>query len=114
MTVGVALTPTSKDNGLLQVIAGSHRVALPVEIAKTVPYLPLIAIEMQAGDVSVHLSCTLHASTAPVHLPQRVMYTALTLAKIEKLHGEELGNLREQVSDIERREHAASCPRGAD
>jgi hypothetical protein len=36
------------------------------------------------------------------------MYTALTLAGIEKLHGEELGNLREQVPEIERREHEAS------
>lgn len=108
LTIGIALTPTSIENGLLQVIAGSHRVALPVEIAKTAPYLPLIEVEMQPGDISVHLSCTLHASTPPLRAPRRVIYTPFTLAGIEKLHGEELGNLREQVAEIERREHEAA------
>jgi hypothetical protein len=104
ITIGMAVTGTSRENGLLQVIAGSHRVALPVEIAKTEPYLPVVEIETEPGDITVHLSCSLHASTPPQLTPRRVMYTAFALAGTARLHGEKLGNLREQVSDIARRE----------
>jgi ectoine hydroxylase-related dioxygenase (phytanoyl-CoA dioxygenase family) len=104
ITIGMAVTGTSRENGLLQVIAGSHRVALPVEIAKTEPYLPVVEVETEPGDITVHLSCTLHASTPPKLAPRRVMYTAFALAGTARLHGEKLGNLREQVSDIVRRE----------
>ena len=80
MTIGIALTPTSEENGLLRVIAGSHRVALPVEIAKTRPYLPVVAVPTEPGDLTVHLSCTLHEATAPVFAERRVMYTEMPLA----------------------------------
>lgn len=105
LSIGIALTPTSRENGLLQVIAGSHRVAMPVEIAKTRPYLPLIELATGPGDLTVHLSCTLHASTAPRHAERRVMYAPMTLAGIERPGSEELGALRERVSDILRDEH---------
>ncbi len=79
MTVGVALTPTGPANGMLRVIAGSHRVALPVEIAKTNPPLPVVALATQPGDLTVHLSCTLHEATAPQLAERRVMYTEIPL-----------------------------------
>ena len=74
MVVGIAVTPTSEENGLLRVIAGSHRVAMPVEIAKTNPYLPLVGLPTEPGDLTVHLSCTLHESTPPRYAERKVMY----------------------------------------
>lgn len=110
-SVGISLTSSSKENGLLQVIAGSHRVAMPVEIAKTQPYLQVIDLETQPGDLTVHLSCTLHASTPPQITERRVMYTPFVLEGTHKPHGKELGELRERVPDLLRQEYVET--RGA-
>jgi hypothetical protein len=112
LTIGVALTPTGSGNGGLRVIAGSHRVAMPVEIAKTRPYLPLVALDTEKGDLTVHLSCTLHEATAPSFAERRVMYTDLTLAPLaggETGDGAALKRLREQVSEIHRKEGARTA-----
>jgi hypothetical protein len=101
MTIGIAVTSSDVDNGLLKVVAGSHRVAMPVEIAKTRPYLPVIALPTESGDMTVHLSCTLHEATAPTKMERRVLYTEIPL---EPLTGgpfdTTVGYIREQVSDI--------------
>ena len=41
-TVGISVTGSSEANGRLRVCAGSHRVVMPVEIAKYDPYLPVV------------------------------------------------------------------------
>ncbi|MCJ8157852.1 phytanoyl-CoA dioxygenase family protein [Sphingomonas sp. LaA6.9] len=99
-TIGIALTPTSEENGCLRVIAGSHRVAMPVEIAKTAPYLPRISVPTEPGDLTVHLSCTLHEATPPVSAERRVMYTEMSLEDAVPYAETAEGRLRERVSDI--------------
>lgn len=74
MTVGIAVTPTGKDNGMLRVVAGSHRIAIPIEVAKTDPYLPVVGLPTEPGDLTMHLSCTLHESTPPIVAERKVMY----------------------------------------
>lgn len=106
-TVGIAITPTGADNGSLRVIAGSHRWAMPVETAKTNPYLPVIAVATEPGDLTVHLSCTLHDSTPPLRAERRVMYIEVPLSPLEGAAvsgptAEEA--LREQVTNIHRGE----------
>ena len=108
MTIGIPLTPTSEANGLLQVAAGSHRVAMPVETAKTRPYLPIVGLATEPGDITVHLSCTLHASMPPVFAERRVMYTEIPLASLETGDAPvdtSVGELRERVNDILREAH---------
>jgi hypothetical protein len=112
MTIGIALTPTGKDNGCLQVVAGSHRVAMPVEIAQTRPYLPVVALPTETGDLTVHLSCTLHEATPPVFAERRVMYTGIRLAPPAGAVAPadtSIGQLRERVNDILRHEHEADA-----
>ncbi|CAN7288272.1 phytanoyl-CoA dioxygenase family protein [Phenylobacterium sp. LjRoot225] len=112
MTVGVALTPTGDGNGGLRVVAGSHRVAMPVETAKTRPYLPVVALPTEAGDLTVHLSCTLHEATPPAFAERRVMYTELPLAPHAGAVGPidtSVGHIRERVSDIARESQAADA-----
>ena len=109
MTIGIALTPTGQGNGCLQVIAGSHRVAMPVEVAKDQPYLPVVPLPTEAGDLTIHLSCTLHESLPPVFAERRVMYTGARLAPLlgtEPPADAALGDLRERVNDILRDEFA--------
>jgi len=104
-TIGIAITPTSEENGSLRVIAGSHRLAMPVEIAKTKPYLPVVAVATMPGDLTVHLSCTLHDSTPPRKSERRVMYIETSMAPLPGAifagpTAEE--TLREQVNAIHR------------
>ncbi|EFC83928.1 phytanoyl-CoA dioxygenase family protein [Parafrankia sp. EUN1f] len=80
MVTGIAVTGSGEANGQLRVIAGSHRVLMPVEIAKSRPYLPVVAVPTEPGDVTVHLTCTLHESTPPLVEERRVIYTGLSLA----------------------------------
>lgn len=74
MVAGIAVSPTSEENGYLQVVAGSHRVAIPVEIAKSAPYLPVVGLPTEPGDVTIHLTCTLHESLPPRIAERKVMY----------------------------------------
>jgi hypothetical protein len=105
MTVGIPLTSTPAENGGLRVVAGSHRVAMPVEIAKTRPYLPVVALTPQAGDLTVHLSCTLHEATPPVFAERRVMYTEIPLAPPASALGPidtSVDEIRDRMDDIYR------------
>ncbi|MFJ3799022.1 phytanoyl-CoA dioxygenase family protein [Streptomyces sp. NPDC090088] len=106
LTVGIAVTETSEANGLLRVVAGSHRVVMPVEIAKADPYLPVVAVATQPGDLTVHLSCCLHESTPPRTAERRVVYSEFHLAPRSTPRdgspaaAKDLSDLRERVSDI--------------
>lgn len=102
-TVGVSVTASDEGNGQLRVIPGSHRIAMPVEIARTDPYLAPLALTTEVGDLTVHLSCTLHEATAPKVTERRVMYTGFSLeARDEARSGgaAELAALRERVTDL--------------
>jgi hypothetical protein len=78
--IGIAVTGSDETTGRLQVVAGSHRVAIPVHIALRDPYLPVVSVLTKPGDLTVHLSCTLHESTPPVSRERKVMYTPFKLA----------------------------------
>lgn len=111
LTLGIAITPSSEANGLLQVVAGSHRLAMPAQIAATAPYLPVVGLTTEPGDITVHLSCTLHASTRPVTAERRVMYTEIPLTSNETggMPGDtSVVGLRERVNDLLREEHESS------
>lgn len=98
------MTPSSEANGLLRVIAGSHRVLMPVEIARSHPSLPVVAVPTEPGDITVHLSCTLHEATPPLIEERRVMYTGFSLPAREEgseRGGSALRDLRERVYKIE-------------
>ena len=103
VTVGIPLTRHSAANGMLRVCAGSHRVGMPVEVAKGRPYLPVVALATEPGDLTLHLSCTLHESTPPVSAERRVMYTEMPLAPLAGASGQidtSVGHIRERVSDL--------------
>ncbi len=103
IVVGIAISPTGEDNGMLRVVAGSHRVAIPIEVAKTDPYLPVVGLPTEPGDLTIHLSCTLHESTPPIVAERKVMYGGgfrLT-PRAEDLGGSTaLSELRERVFEI--------------
>lgn len=80
-TVGLSITETGGGNGSLRVVAGSHRLAMPVHMANAASYLPVVAVETLPGDVTVHLSCTLHDSAPPMSSERRVLYVEVPMAR---------------------------------
>ncbi len=80
ITCGVSVTASGPDNGQLGVVAGSHRVNIPLMDLAPDLDLPVLYLSTEPGDVTVHLSCTLHCATPPQHSERRVTYTGFRLS----------------------------------
>jgi hypothetical protein len=78
VTVGVAVTGGGPTSGQLRVVAGSHRANVPATGVRRDLDLPIVALPTEPGDLTVHLSCTLHEATAPTERPRKVLYTQFT------------------------------------
>jgi hypothetical protein len=79
LTVGISVTGADERSGQLAVVAGSHRALVQPAFARPVWGLPEIGLPTTTGDVTVHTSCTMHMSHAPVDRERRVMYTGFSL-----------------------------------
>jgi Phytanoyl-CoA dioxygenase (PhyH) len=75
LTVGVSVTGADADSGQLRVVAGSHRALIQPAFVRSSLDLPQLDLPTHRGDVTVHLSCTLHMSQPPVARERRVLYT---------------------------------------
>jgi hypothetical protein len=75
LTVGVSVTGADAESGQLRVVAGSHRALIQPAFVRPSLDLPQLDLPTQSGDVTVHLSCTLHMSQPPVARERRVLYT---------------------------------------
>jgi hypothetical protein len=80
LTIGICLTPADRESGELGVVAGSHRANLPGGGVRRDLDLPRVPLPADAGDVTVHCSCTLHMSRPPLSRERRVVYTSFSLA----------------------------------
>jgi len=79
LTVGISVTGADETSGQLRVVAGSNRVLVwPAFLRRDNP-LPVVDLPTRTGDVTVHLSCTLHMAQPPVERERRVMYTGFRL-----------------------------------
>jgi hypothetical protein len=76
LTIGISVTGADAESGQLRVVPGSHR-ALVWPAPCVQPGLDLQPVDLptQTGDVTVHLSCTLHMSQPPVTRTRKVLYT---------------------------------------
>jgi len=76
LTVGISVTGADADSGQLRVVPGTHR-ALVWPAPCVQPGLDLAPVDLptEVGDVTVHLSCTLHTSQPPVSRTRKVLYT---------------------------------------
>jgi len=83
LTVGISVTAADESSGQLAVVAGSHRALVQPAFVRRVWGLPVVDLPTQTGDITVHCSCTLHMSHAPVTRERRVMYTGFRLSDPE-------------------------------
>lgn len=98
--VGISVTGADDKSGQLRVVAGSNRLAMPADLASIEPYLPIVPLATQTGDITVHLSCTLHEAVPPVERERKVMYTGFGLAPRpgqDAEGGRALSALRERI-----------------
>jgi hypothetical protein len=79
LTVGISVTGADASSGQLAVVAGSHRALVQPAFTRHEWGLPIVDLPTQTGDITVHCSCTLHMSHAPVDRERRVMYTDFRL-----------------------------------
>ena len=80
LTVGISVTGADRRSGQLRVVAGSHRALIwPALLQRGRHDLPEIDLPTRTGDVTLHLSCTLHMSQPPENRERRVMYTSFRL-----------------------------------
>ena len=80
MTVGISVTGADAGSGQLRAVAGSHRALMwPSDHREHRSDLPAVDLPTRTGDVTVHLSCTLHKSQPPVERERRVLYTGFRL-----------------------------------
>lgn len=100
VTVGISVTAGREGTGQLRVVAGSHRANVPSSGIKHIQDLPVIPLPTAAGDLTVHLSCTLHEAMPPVTGERKVMYTGFGLRMPEGAVGRrspQLAALRERA-----------------
>ncbi len=98
ITVGISVTGADDKSGQLAVVAGSHRANLQSNFIHPYLDLPVVALPTKTGDVTVHLSCTLHMSHPPIERERRVMYTSFSLPnKSEKVGVDRISKVREEA-----------------
>jgi hypothetical protein len=79
LTVGISVTGADDVSGQLRVIAGSHRALIWSGIRQPDLDLPDIPLPTHTGDVTLHLSCTMHMAQPPRELERRVLYSGFAL-----------------------------------
>jgi len=70
------VTGADAESGQLRVLPGSHRALMwPAPCIQPGLDLQPVDLPTQTGDVTVHLSCSLHMSQPPVKRTRKVLYT---------------------------------------
>jgi hypothetical protein len=64
-SVGIQLTGSSRDTGNLKVVPGSHGQTLPYTWERRFEGVPIVEVDTQPGDVTVHIADVMHASPEP-------------------------------------------------
>jgi hypothetical protein len=79
LTTGISVTGAAQDSGQLRVRPGSHRALCWPALAQPGLDLPDQPLPTGKGDITVHLSCTLHMAQPPIARERRVLYTGFRL-----------------------------------
>ena len=83
ITIGIQLTGSSAATGNLQVIPGSHGHTLHYQWEKHLVGVPVVSIDTEPGDVTVHIQDVMHASPKPTGAGgRRTMYVTFYPAKL--------------------------------
>ena len=113
--VGVSVSSGDAGSGQLRVVAGSHRVLMPATRANDRPYLPVVPLPTEPGDLTVHLACTLHEAQPPLQRERLVMYTGFGLRQRNTDTpdaGKSIAELRERAHRLQSQPPSPVAARG--
>jgi hypothetical protein len=79
MTVGISVTGADETSGQLRVMAGSHRALVWSSLPQPRLDLPDRPLPTMTGDITIHLSCTMHMAQPPTERERRVLYSGFSL-----------------------------------
>jgi hypothetical protein len=79
LTVGISVTGADAVSGQLWALAGSHRALVWSGVKQPDLDLPEVPLPTRTGDVTIHLSCTMHMAQPPTEHERRVMYSGFGL-----------------------------------
>jgi Phytanoyl-CoA dioxygenase (PhyH) len=83
LTIGISVTGADGVSGQLRALAGSHRALVWSGIRQPDLDLPDVPLPTETGDVTLHLSCTMHMAQPPLARERRVMYSGFSLPPLE-------------------------------
>lgn len=83
VSVGIQLTGSSAETGNLLVVAGSHGQTMHYQWERDLADVPMVAIDTEPGDVTVHVNDVMHASPQPTGAGgRRTMYVSFYPPKL--------------------------------
>jgi ectoine hydroxylase-related dioxygenase (phytanoyl-CoA dioxygenase family) len=100
LTVGISVSGADEVSGQLWVIAGSHRALVWSGIRQPDLDLPEVPLPTRTGDVTLHLSCTMHMAQPPVERERRVMYSGFGLPPLAATDTEALAAARSRLGAV--------------
>lgn len=100
LTVGISVTGADAVSGQLWVIAGTHRALVWSGIRQPDLDLPEIPLATRTGDVTLHLSCTMHMAQPPVERERRVMYSGFGLPPLADADTDALAASRARLGAV--------------
>jgi hypothetical protein len=100
LTVGISVTGADEVSGQLWALAGSHRALVWSGIKQPDLDLPEIPLPTQTGDITLHLSCTMHMAQPPVERERRVMYSGFALPPLESADPEAIQEARVRIGAV--------------
>jgi hypothetical protein len=84
VTVGISVTGADATSGQLHALAGSHRALVWSGSLQPHIDLPDVPLATETGDVTIHLSCTMHMAQPPETSERRVMYSGFSLPPLRE------------------------------
>jgi phytanoyl-CoA dioxygenase PhyH len=105
LTIGISVTGADARSGQLRVLAGSHRALVwPAPCVQPGLDLPQIDLPTRTGDVTVHLSCTMHMSQPPVDRTRKVLYSGFGQRAVD---ADAADRSRTRMSEVRGRTHTS-------
>src|SRR4029450_3907727 len=100
LTVGISVTGADAVSGQLHALAGSPRALVWSGVMQPDLDLPDVPLPTRTGDVTLHLSCTMHMAQAPVERERRVMYSGFSLPPREGRSAEAMAAARARLGAV--------------
>ena len=100
LTVGISVTGADAVSGQLWALAGSHRALVWSGIRQPDLDLPEVPLATRTGDVTLHLSCTMHMAQPPVERERRVMYSSFGLPPLASADADSVAAARARAGAV--------------